>query len=287
MSAADTAAINGGEALVDVGGAADLGEGVATLKGGGAITKDGGAVLGMGEAMLKEGGAMLREGGAALGMGVAALGEGGAALGEGGAALGEGGAALGEGGAALGEGGAALGEGGAALGEGGASDAPWGLAEGETAHHQHHHHHHYQYHGDNHGGPRGAGGAAWGGQGRFYGVGGEPTDGGGAPWAPSYELGFAEAMNQRMRVPARLHVIAGGAEVDGDPAGLPGALAMRVPDRIVMACELFLPGWPVSKLNRRLQRVETEAAERAQRDLLLYGTTLALALINTWLWMRR
>ncbi|XP_078479447.1 mitochondrial fission factor-like isoform X2 [Lampetra fluviatilis] len=43
----------------------------------------------------------------------------------------------------------------------------------------------------------------------------------------------------------------------------------------------------VSKLNRRLQRVETEAAERAQRDHLLYGATLALALINTWLWMRR
>lgn len=43
----------------------------------------------------------------------------------------------------------------------------------------------------------------------------------------------------------------------------------------------------IIKLNRRLQHLEEENKERAKREMFMYSVTVALWLLNTWLWLRR
>ncbi|XP_078479446.1 mitochondrial fission factor-like isoform X1 [Lampetra fluviatilis] len=87
----------------------------------------------------------------------------------------------------------------------------------------------------------------------------------------------------------RRELLAPRAQCESSPSRVVEGVTMETPGCLddVTAADVSSLRRQVSKLNRRLQRVETEAAERAQRDHLLYGATLALALINTWLWMRR
>ncbi|XP_058389107.1 mitochondrial fission factor isoform X6 [Diceros bicornis minor] len=43
----------------------------------------------------------------------------------------------------------------------------------------------------------------------------------------------------------------------------------------------------IIKLNRRLQLLEEENKERAKREMVVYSITVALWLLNSWLWFRR
>ncbi|XP_064930098.1 mitochondrial fission factor isoform X2 [Columba livia] len=43
----------------------------------------------------------------------------------------------------------------------------------------------------------------------------------------------------------------------------------------------------IIKLNRRLQLLEEENKERAKREMVMYSITVALWLLNSWLWFRR
>ncbi|KAF7692336.1 mitochondrial fission factor homolog A [Silurus meridionalis] len=43
----------------------------------------------------------------------------------------------------------------------------------------------------------------------------------------------------------------------------------------------------IVKLNRRLQVLEQENKERARREMVVYSLSVALWLVNTWMWVRR
>ncbi|XP_051556978.1 mitochondrial fission factor homolog A-like isoform X2 [Myxocyprinus asiaticus] len=43
----------------------------------------------------------------------------------------------------------------------------------------------------------------------------------------------------------------------------------------------------IIKLNRRLQLLEHENKERAKREMIMYSITVALWVVNSWIWLRR